>query len=251
MAERKWDFANCVRPILVVCLICVFITVIIVRCDPEDGDDGCQLVLERGDVGVWMATSNEVATSSASTYDRQGFLVQLGDFELSLHEYDGFSIAHTGGVEKYARGGPGTAYWIDINAGTSDAIDPAHAVGMFPYAISETCQGDFDDADVPACVRTRTIHPYMETGHALITFWQGDSGWEVETEVSAGISNGFCFELEDPFTVKLWTGDMTVDAPEFTLVAEWAAGEVSSITVHAKSRGVDRGEMQAPPWIYP
>jgi len=256
MEKRQWEFSRCIRPILVVFLICICIIVIIVRCCPDwyDDDDGCQLVLERGDVGVWLATSNEAATTStygSSVYDRQGFMVQLGDFETSLHEYGGIEIVHSGGTETLPRGGPDQAIWIDINAGSTDAIEPSHAIGMFPYGISETCAGDFDSADVPACIRTNTIHPYMETGHALITFWQGDAGWEVEAETSSGLSNEYCFELPDAFTVKLWRADLTADDPEFTLDREWTAGTVTSITVKAQDRPADRGEMQAPPWIYP
>jgi hypothetical protein len=207
------------------------------------------------DDGVsWITTGNYFAQRyRASAPKWFGVLFQFGAFSNSLFQGEVQFIAPNGNAVTTA---PLTAEgklaeaqftWINIvstRAGVDAPVMPGETLQLFPNT-SSTSPCDMVNGN--NCLRDRRIHWDQPHINFFITYWQGDHGYEVVSQLASDHPdrNTVEFRLPDNFVVDVYklgaSGDMNP-------VLHLDSGSVKSIHVRNTQEGTPHGGKHDPTW---
>lgn len=219
------------------------------------GELPAQLIVQHRDAGAWTDITNAFAVGECDPTKpnrRSGLLFQFGTLKGAMYRYKEIQI-HGAKPDTFAN-----VVWVNMIAEHSiegKPIEPAKALGLYPNKSNQPDPNCPECANQPEeCRRTRLLNPYLSFG-ALLTFWQGPSGWSAtaKEEKNPCTGNSFRFSFTDPFRVEVYS--LTADAngnPVIGVPREYAVGEVDSVVVVVEENPAgDLGKIQDPPWLYP
>jgi hypothetical protein len=132
---------------------------------------------------------------------------------------------------------------------------PDEAPELYPNDLyssnpANPCTGCSGAANCPGeCLRSQKLHADMETYRGMITYWQGQNGFEIiGKQDDSFLANRFDFRFKNDFTVRVYridsggTPDRLDDIPE----------DVDLIVVERRLKGgPSDGDRQDPPWPDP
>ena len=197
-----------------------------------------ELFIQDNALGAWTVVNNTFAMpdlasrATGTIYYWAGVLLQIGDFPAApdtrptMFEFERIAFSKAG-VEvrpPLLRGNySNQVFWVNIVSKRDNAASPMAAedvANLYPSAGADPCAG----AVVPdiRCLRGMKIHGGMDRVIGVVTYWQGNQGFWLET-VQRGTDQGnqYTFKLLDDFEVEVF--EISTGAP--ASIGKYPVGE--------------------------
>ena len=200
--------------------------------------------------------------SAATGYKHwNGVLVQLGTFKnAALHHEEIELFLGGSSVIKFAHDEVNKVMWwvnvVSDNPGLGMPMDPSEIWGLFPDANPcVSCCGTTTLA--PECLRNQKIHGEMIAVTSVITYWQGQNGYDMQARRANTSdwesSSRFEFTFGDDYSVDVYRihdddadGTWVLDSP-----ISYTSAEVDQIAAWAGPGGPGFSSAKDPPWPFP
>ncbi|GJM45287.1 MAG: hypothetical protein DHS20C21_21290 [Gemmatimonadota bacterium] len=238
---------------------------------PEEGKKPV-LVLEHADVGTWIAVNNNLLRKRTTNKEViwTGFVMQVGQFpkpqylldRIEFYDEDDSMIDWTNLQDEFL--------WIDIQANWDGKPGPAiEPLGLEPFQFFPNDTDPLDDYEevvektpYPQVKlkeqRFRQLHCEMFHVQAIVTWWQGPSGYTAESfQASQQLDQmwEFCFNGDDEYSISVYKLDHSSDDPSTHRFSPWET-LVGKTVKRVEISGVlnddpDESHAQVPPWWLP
>lgn len=219
-------------------------------------EDKFTLVIEKDSLATFQPFNNQYREVDPKPDFRDGFLVQIADFQHALHAWDRVELYdETGANFKTYLRGDGLKSWIDIECGTTSSnpitAEMAKALAPVPFDATTNHRRLHSDMQLYSDLKRR-ITP--------VTIWAPEGGLRVESLASeepldtgnpAAGTHGhvrFDFFSSEACEVRVWT-DLDAGAPDETF-PDNAAGNpaVAKIVVSEAGEPQQHGGPHQPIW---
>jgi len=265
--------------IIVVILALVVVIIVVYNCCGDEqpvAGTAVELIIEDAHSGVWMPFDNGWTKLSKTSWTKwDGIVIQLGKFFtynqdgdkgytmesswIKFENQDGASVSLNKGdfdwlniiSEHPASWQPpittqeGYALFPNqITATMCDVVDSCPDLGKLPPPATD-CTADLTKVPQP-CLRMRSLHATFEP-YAVITYWQGDGGYDLTAEHNTADHNAFVFNWPDEISgVEVYLEGAHVTAKESAIAG---LGKITKITLAIPS-DTPHGDMDDPPMSF-